>query len=436
MLDAENISEHFEPTSFKEAVNCDEAHLWPASVQDEFYSHLKNGTWTLELLPAGRQAIGTRWVFKVKLGNLTTPPRYKSRFVAKGYAHAQTKGIDYEETYSPVVRYDSLRVILSMCFVLDLEMSQLDIKTAFLYGLVKEDIYITQPEGFVEPGKEHLVCKLVKCIYGLKQALLGIPGVWNAKFNDFILKFGFVRSKHDSCVYFRSREEEILILVIWVDDGLLCSNNKEAIADVYTFLFEHFEIRTLPTDRFVGMKIERDRKDRKIYISSSAFIQKMLNRFNMAECKPRTTPADTHVRLSKEMSPSTRAEKGAMAEVPYQESIGCLNYLTPMTRPDIAFAVNQTARYCQNPGSQQWAAVKNILAYLKATFHYGLCFAFGGSSGSSGSNQFQLVGYVDSNFAGDLDSCRSTSGYLFALTRPRLMVQQAPEGNCSINHSS
>jgi hypothetical protein len=132
MLDAENISEHFEPTSFKEAVNCDEAHLWPASVQDEFYSHLKNGTWTLELLPAGRQAIGTRWVFKVKLGNLTTLPRYKSRFVAKGYAHAQTKGIDYEETYSPVVRYDSLRVILSMCFVLDLEVSQLNIKTAFL----------------------------------------------------------------------------------------------------------------------------------------------------------------------------------------------------------------------------------------------------------------------------------------------------------------
>ena len=235
-----------------------------------------------------------------------------------------------------------------MCAVLDLEMSQLDIKTAFLYGLVKEDIYITQPEGFVTPGKEHLVCKLVKCIYGLKQA----PRVWNVKFNDFILRFGFVRSKHDSCVYFRRREEEILILVIWVDDGLLCSNNKEAIADVLAFLSEHFEM--LPTDRFVGMEIERDRKTRKIYISSSAFIEKILNRFNMADCKPRVIPADPHVRLSKEMSPSSEAEKMAMAEVPYQETIGCLNYLTHVTRPDIAFAVNQVARYCQNPGPQHW----------------------------------------------------------------------------------
>jgi hypothetical protein len=298
-------------------MNCDEAHLWQASVQDEFDSHQKNGTWSLEALPVGRQAIGTRWVFKVKPGHLTTPPRYNSRFVAKGYA--QIKGIDYEETYSPVVRYDSLRVILSMCADLDLEMSQLDIKTAFLYGLVKEDIYITQPEGFVTPGKEHLVCKLVKCIYGLKQA----PRVWNVKFNDFILRFGFVRSKHDSCVYFRRREEEILILVIWVDDGLLCSNNKEAIADVLAFLSEHFEMRTLPTDRFVGMEIERDRKTRKIFISSSAFIEKILNRFNMANCKPRAIPADPHVRLSKKMSPSSEAEKMAMVEVPYQEAIGC-----------------------------------------------------------------------------------------------------------------
>jgi hypothetical protein len=404
--DTGSNSEHFEPTSFKKAMNCDEAHLWQASVQDEFDSHQKNGTWSLEPLPAGRQAIGTRWVFKVKPGHLTTPPRYKSRFVAKGYA--QIKGIDYEETYSPVVRYDSLRVILSMCAVLDLEMSQLDIKTAFLYGLVKEDIYITQPEGFVTPGKEHLVCKLVKCIYGLKQA----PRVWNVKFNDFILRFGFVRSKHDSCVYFRRREEEILILVIWVDDGLLCSNKKEAIADVLAFLSEHFEMRTLSTDRFVGMEIERDSKTRKIYISSSTFIEKILNRFNMADCKPRAIPADPHVRLSKEMSPSSEAEKMAMAEVPYQEAIGCLNYLTHVTRPDIAFAVNQVARYCQNPGPQHWAGVKNILAYLKATIHYGLCFG-----GSSGSSQFQLVGYVDSDFAGDLDSCRSTSGYLFCFNK-------------------
>ena len=200
--------------------------------------------------------------------------------------------------------------------------------------------------------------------------------------------------------------------MIWVDDGLLCSNNKEAIADVLAFLSEHFEMRTLPTDRLVGMEIERDRKTRKIYISSSAFIEKILNRFNMADCKPRVIPADPHVRLSKEMSPSSEAEKMTMAEVPYQETIGCLNYLTHVTRPDIAFAVNQVARYCQNPGPQHWAGVKNILAYLKATIHYGLFFGE-----SSGSSQFQLVGYVDSDFAGDPDSCPQHLDICFALTK-------------------
>jgi hypothetical protein len=160
----------FEPGSFSEAMGCHEAYLWKPSVQDEFDSHVQNGTWDLVPLPPGRTAIGTRWVFKVKPGFLDTPTRYKSRFVAKGYS--QIKGIDFNEfaIYAPVVGYCSLRVILSICAALDLEMAQLDIKTSFLYGLVDEEIYIQQPEGFILSGSEHLVGRLSKCIYGLKQA--------------------------------------------------------------------------------------------------------------------------------------------------------------------------------------------------------------------------------------------------------------------------
>ena len=300
----------------------------------------------------------------MKPGHLDTPPRYKSRFVAKGYA--QVKGIDFNETYASVVRYDSLRVILSMCAVLNLEMAQLDIITAFLCGQVKEVIFITQPEGFVVPGKENWVGRLIKCIYGLKQS----PRVWNKKFDAFLLRFGFVRSKYDPCVYFRSREEEILIMVIRVDDGLICSNNKAAVAEFLAFLVEHFEMRTLSTDRFVGLEIERDRANRKLFVKSSAFIEKILNRLHMADCEPKLVPADPHVRLSKEMSPSTKVGKLAMANNSYMELPGCLNYLARVKLPEIGFAVNQIARYSQNPGLQHWAAAKNILAYLKGTVHY------------------------------------------------------------------
>ena len=337
-----------EPSSFRETMESREAFLWQPSIQEEYDSHIRNGTWKLVRLPAGRTPIGTRWVFKVKPGHLETPTRYKSRFVAKGYS--QVKGIDFNEyaLYAPVVGYTSLRVILSLCAIFDLEMAQLDIKTAFLNGLVEEEIYIEQPEGFTTPEREHLVGRLVKCIYGLKQA----PHVWNEKFNDFLILFGFTRSKHDPCVYFRRRETEILIMAIWVDDGLICSNNKTAIAEIISFLATHFEMRSLPTDRFVGLELTRNRKEKKLWVNQKAFIEKIIHRFNMSQCNPKLTPADPNVRLSKEMEPKTNSQRQEAKKLPYQQAVGCLNYLAQTTRPDIGFAVNQLSRYCNLFGAE------------------------------------------------------------------------------------
>lgn len=150
-------------------------------------------------------------------------------------------------------------------------MAQLDIKTAFLNVLVEEEIYIEQPEGFTTPESEHLVWRLVKCIYGLKQA----PQVWNEKFNDFLILFGFTRSKHDPCVYFRRRETEILIMAVWVDDGPICSNNKTAIAGIISFLATHFEMRSLPTDRFVGLQLTRNRKEKSFGLTNKHLSKKL-----------------------------------------------------------------------------------------------------------------------------------------------------------------
>ena len=239
-------------------------------------------------------------------------------------------------------------------------MSQLDIKTAFLYGEVDEEMYIEQPEGFVVKGMEHLVCLLRKCIYGLKQA----PHVWNEKFNSFLILFGFTRSKHDPCVYFRRRETEILIMAIWVDDGLICSNNKAAIAEVLAYLSTHFEMRSLPTDRFVGLELTRNREEKKLWVSQNDFIEKVILRFNMSDCNPKLTPADPHVRLSKEMVPTTEAKRREAKKLPYQQLVGCLNYLAQTTRLDIAFAANQLSRYTNDWGEEHWRAARHCVAYL------------------------------------------------------------------------
>ena len=176
--------ELYEPTSYTDAMNSPDAELWKVAIQDEYDSLMLNETWSLSYLPPGRTCIKSRWIFKIKPGAHGSDNRYKARLVAKDFL--QQPGIDFEENFSPVIKHDTLRVVLSLVAAHDLEMSQLDVKTAFLYGELDEEIYLQQPEGYVVAGKEGSVCRLHKCIYGLKQA----SRVWNRHFDYFIRKFG------------------------------------------------------------------------------------------------------------------------------------------------------------------------------------------------------------------------------------------------------
>ena len=178
-------------------------------------------------------------------------------------------------------------VVFAIVAALDLDMIQLDIKTAFLYGTHDENIYMEQPEGFIQKGWEKEVCHLVKSIYGLKQA----PRVWTAKFNEFLLKFGLTRSTADPCVYFRRQEEEITIVAIFVDDGLVCSNKKENLTSILEHLSTTFEMRSFPAHRFVDLDISRDRQQRQLFIFQPHFIAKLLEKFQMDQCNPKSVPA-------------------------------------------------------------------------------------------------------------------------------------------------
>lgn len=204
-------------------------------------------------------------------------------------------------------------------------MAQLDIKTAFLYGLVDEELYIEQPEGFVKLGQEKLVCKLIKCIYGLKQA----SRVWNEKFNAFLIQYGLKRCLNDFCVYIHRTENKFFTVCIWTDHGFLLSNDKPTLANVMTHLEKEFKIRILPTDLFVGTEIARNRKERKIFVNQSAFARTMLARFNAQSHVPKAVPANSNVHLTGAMSPNTEWEKEAMTKIPYRLPTVSCNSLTP-----------------------------------------------------------------------------------------------------------
>jgi hypothetical protein len=226
------------------------------------------------------------------------PKRYKARLVAKGFT--QEYGVDYEETFASVLKHSALRIVFGLIASLDLETTLLDIKTAFLYGNLDEEIYMSQPEGFLAP-REMEVCKLIKSIYGLKQA----PHVWNARFNEFLVTFGLTRSTADPCIYYRHKGEEMTILAIFVDDGLACSNKKKSLQQIIEHLKKEFQIRTMDADRFLGLEISRDRQKRELTVTQPQFISALLKKFRIEDCNPKMIPADPHTQLSASMSPKT-----------------------------------------------------------------------------------------------------------------------------------
>ncbi|KAJ9546957.1 hypothetical protein OSB04_019500 [Centaurea solstitialis] len=218
---AEEMEGTVEPTSYSEAMKLDDADEWLMAMKAEMESLLKSGTWDLVLIPKGKKAVRSKWVFKLKEG--TTPeekPRYKARLVAKGYS--QIPGVDYNDIFSPVVKHTSIRALLGMVASDDLELEQMDVTTAFLNGELEEEIFMHQPEGFVVPGKEGHVCKLIKSLYGLKQS----PRQWYKRFDAFVTAHGLSISSYDSCVYFKKCDDgSILYLLLYVDDMLIAAKD-------------------------------------------------------------------------------------------------------------------------------------------------------------------------------------------------------------------
>ncbi|KAL1223876.1 Retrovirus-related Pol polyprotein from transposon TNT 1-94 [Cardamine amara subsp. amara] len=235
-------------------MECDNSGKWSSAAEEEISSMDVNKVWVLVELPDGFKTVGCKWIFKTKKDSKGNIERYKARLVAKGFT--QKDGIDYTETFSPVSKKDSLRIVLGLVAHYDLELHQMDVKTAFLNGELEEEVYMDQPEGFVATGKENLVCRLRKSIYGLKQA----SRQWYIKFNDTILSYGFVEVIVDRCIYMKVSGSKFAILVLYVDDILIDANDMGMLSDVKKYLSSNFEMKDMGEASYViEIEIIRDR---------------------------------------------------------------------------------------------------------------------------------------------------------------------------------
>ena len=387
-----------DPLTVKEALTRHDSAAWKLAMSTEYEALMENKTWVLVDLPPGKKPIKTKWVFRTKRGVTGEIESYKARLVGKGYA--QRKGVEYEETYAPVIRHGSLRFIFALAAQHQLIIEQMDAVSAFLQGELNEELYICQPEGFEDCSQPQKVCRLIKAIYGLKQS----SRVWNEKLDAALKSFGLKRCDYDPCVYFCRKYDEIIIVTAHVDDLLIFGSNQQLIDSMKKRLSSTFRMKELgKVSQYLGIRVTQT--ENSISLDQSHYINEILERFGMVDAKPMPTPMNVSEKLTNDLSPKDDNEKAEMAQIPYREAVGCLNYIAQSTRPDIVFAVNQLSRFNNNPGRKHWQAVKHLLRYLKGTAHHGLKYE------KSKSNL--IIGYCDADWGANSEGRKSISGFVF-----------------------
>jgi transposase InsO family protein len=392
-----------EPMFYQEAMSSQDSKRWHQAMKEEMEALYRNQTWLVVKRPKEQKPVACRWLYKLKEPIVPgEAPRYKARLVAKGFT--QVDGIDYNEIFSPVVKYKTIRVMLSLVTQFDLELQQMDVKIAFLHGELEETIYMEQPLGFeVHEGKD-MVCLLKKSLYGLKQS----PRQWYKRFDSYMLKQGYQRSSFDSCLYFKgSNILEDVYLLLYVDDMLLISKSTKKISVLKHVLSKEFDMKDLGDARkILGINILRDRENGRLLLTQQDYLDKVVEKFSMRGSKPVRQPLASHFKLSSSQSPKTASDQEYMSEVPYPSVVGSVMYTMVCIRPDIAHAISVLSRFMSKPGREHWLAMKWLLRYLCSTTNLGLVYRQQGE-------KVEVEGYLDSDYAGDHDTRKSTTAYFF-----------------------
>nr|AAD25646.1 putative retroelement pol polyprotein [Arabidopsis thaliana] len=390
MLYINNISKIPIPQSYHEAKDSKE---WCGAIDQEIGAMERTDTWEITSLPPGKKAVGCKWVFTVKFHADGSLERFKARIVAKGYT--QKEGLDYTETFSPVAKMATVKLLLKVSASKKWYLNQLDISNAFLNGDLEETIYMKLPDGYADIKGTSLppnvVCRLKKSIYGLKQA----SRQWFLKFSNSLLALGFEKQHGDHTLFVRCIGSEFIVLLVYVDDIVIASTTEQAAQSLTEALKASFKLRELgPLKYFLGLEVARTSEG--ISLSQRKYALELLTSADMLDCKPSSIPMTPNIRLSK--NDGLLLEDKEM----YRRLVGKLMYLT-ITRPDITFAVNKLCQFSSAPRTAHLAAVYKVLQYIKGTVGQGLFY--------SAEDDLTLKGYTDADWGTCPDSRRSTTGF-------------------------
>jgi transposase InsO family protein len=394
-----------DPSTYGAAMHDACAERWVEAMDTEYQTLMDFNTWELVQLPKGAKMLGSRWVYRRKHNQFGELLSYKARFCVKGYE--QRYGVNYSETFSPVVRLASVRLCCALAAMHDWPIYQSDITSAFLHAPVTEEIYVKQPRGYEvtgSRGESNLVLKLRQSLYGIKQGPRNFFKVLNA----FLISEGFRPCTSDPCVYVRINEDgKVTIVAIYVDDLTCTGSDFDGVTDIRAALAQRFRIKDLGLlHHYLGIAVTRE--DGYIIISQKQYVLDLLEKYGMTDCNAVTTPMDPKTHLSKTQSPTTNEERQRMLSCPFRALIGSLFYLSGGTRPDISNAVREVSRHMHNPGWAHWVAAKRILKYLKGTADKGIRYKIGEVNS-------ELTGYADSSWSSCVDTGRSVTGHLFKL---------------------
>jgi hypothetical protein len=392
------------PLSHKQAMQSVHSGEWKKAELDEMNALKKCGTYELVSLPRDRTVIGCKWVYSIKKDQDGKFLRFKARLVALGYS--QQQGIDFDATYSPVLRYATLRALVVLSAKHNLHLHQMDVTTAFLNGSIDCDVYMKQPIGYEVEGQEHLVCKLKKGLYGLKQA----GRLWYAKIDHELKSLGFSRLDNEQCVYLLSSAESTTIIGLYVDDLLLLSDDLSALSQVKEGLTKQFDMKDLGVASYIlGIRITQDTSSGSISICQDEYVKQIVKRFGLSDAKHTTfIPMNPGLKLCKSgLIDEPESPKVDIKE--YQQVIGSLLYAALGTRPDISFAVGKLAQYSSDPRKVHRDAADQIIRYLARTISYGLTY-------HQSNDELDITGYSDADWGGCLDTRRSTSAFIVMMS--------------------
>lgn len=384
-----SLSITHEPASFAEAMKHQE---WRDAMQAEIVALSNNQTWSIVPLPVGKKAIGSKWVYKIKRNSDGSIERYKARLVAKGYN--QIEGIDYHDTFAPVVKLVTVRVILSIATVKNWPLHQLDVHNAFLHGDLNEEVYMLPPPGYRKHG-ENLVCRLQKSLYGLKQASRN----WFSKFSKALLVFGFTQSQADYSLFFLHQRNGSVFVLVYVDDILITGSSSSIIQQVKIMLCNHFHTKDLGSLKyFLGVEVANSKNG--MYLCQRKYTLDIIKDCGLVGSKPAEFPMEQNLKLSDTL--------GDVIPDPsiFRRLVGRLIYLT-VTRPDIVHTVNILSQFMHLPRKPHLEAAYRLVRYLKGTAGQGLFY--------SSKTDLSLRAYCDSDWASCPMTRRSTTGYCIFL---------------------